>query len=455
VSLDSPTPVDLDIPVGSTRELVDYLRAGEKKRSLWRLGTEHEKIGLNVDTYEPVPYDGPRGIRAVLESIAELDGWAPTHEHGLPIALGKGRASITIEPGGQIELSGAPLHTVHDTCDEFHTHLDLVKRVSAPLGLLWVGLGMQPLHGLAEVPRMPKDRYRIMRDYLPTRGKLALHMMHLTATVQTNVDFSDEADMVAKMRTAMAVTPIVSAIFANSSLAEGHPTGFVSRRMEIWRHTDPDRCGLLHFVFEPDFGYERYVEWALDVPLFFIVRDENYLPTPGLTFRQLLRDGWQGHSALLRDFHVHLTTLFPEVRLKQVMELRGADAVPAGLTCSLPAIWKGLLYEADALEAARALVSAWGVEEREQALAAVARRGLEARVGRRRILELARELASIAAEGLRRIRAPGASDPAETRYLDPVWEQLELGMSPGRLVLERWEGEWGRSLERLIEYARY
>jgi glutamate--cysteine ligase len=269
------------------------------------------------------------------------------------------------------------------------------------------------------------------------------------------VDFSDEADMVAKMRTAMAVTPIVSAIFANSSLAEGHPTGFVSRRMEIWRHTDPDRCGLLHFVFEPDFGYERYVEWALDVPLFFIVRDENYLPTPGLTFRQLLRDGWQGHSALLRDFHVHLTTLFPEVRLKQVMELRGADAVPAGLTCSLPAIWKGLLYEADALEAARALVSAWGVEEREQALAAVARRGLEARVGRRRILELARELASIAAEGLRRIRAPGASDPAETRYLDPVWEQLELGMSPGRLVLERWEGEWGRSLERLIEYARY
>jgi glutamate--cysteine ligase len=278
-------------------------------------------------------------------------------------------------------------------------------------------------------------------------------MMHLTATVQANVDFRDEADMVAKMRAATAVTPIVSAIFANSPLAEGRPSGFVSRRLDIWRDTDPDRCGLLHFVFDPDFGYQRYVEWTLDVPMFFVVRDGTYFPTPGVTFREFLREGWRGQRARLRDFATHLTTLFPEVRLKRVIELRGADAQPARLSCAVPALWKGLLYDAQAADAALALVAGWGVGEREEALRQAARAGLAGRAGGRALLELARELVSIAGAGLARLGAAGGDD--EGRFLDPLRAQLELGKSPGQLVLERWEGEWGRSLPRLIEYARY
>ena len=282
-----------------------------------------------------------------------------------------------------------------------------------------------------------------------------MNMMHLTATVQANLDFGDEADMVTKMRAAMALSPIVSAIFANSSLERGKPSGFVSRRMEIWRHTDPDRCGILDFVFDEDFGYERYVEWALDVPMFFIVRDGRYLATPGVSFRRFLAEGFEGFRPALRDWSTHLTTLFPEVRLKRVIEVRGADAVPAALTCSLPALWKGLLYDAEARAAAHALVADWSRDDRDRAFEQVARRGLGARSGRRRVLDLARELVGIAGRGLARIGHAGRRDPDEVSYLDPIWQQLEIGKSPGQVVLERWEGEWDRSIPRLIEYARY
>jgi glutamate--cysteine ligase len=435
-------------------ELAGWLRSGEKESARFRIGAEYEKIGLWADTYEPVPYEGPRGIGCVLERIAELDGWTPVEERGALVALERNGASITIEPGGQLELSGLPLGTLHDVSAEFEDHLDVLRRVSEPIGIVWLGLGFSPLVAVGDAPRMPKERYRIMRQYLPTRGKLALHMMHLTATVQANLDFSDESDMVRKMRSATAVTPIVSALFANSPLAEGRPSGFVSRRLDIWRDTDPDRCGLLHFVFDPDFGYERYVEWALDVPMFFVVRDGTYFPTPGVSFREFLREGWRGHRARLRDFATHLTTLFPEVRLKRVIELRGADAQPAALSCAVPALWKGLLYDAQAADAALALVADWGSAEREEALRQAARSGLAGRVGGRKLLDLARELVAIGSAGLDRL-AGAAGDDDERRFLDPVWAQLELGKSPGEVVLERWEGEWGRSLPRLIEYARY
>ncbi len=452
----SQTPSsDRSEPVESIDQLVDFIRQGEKPPERWKVGTEHEKIGLLAESYAPVPYEGERGIGALLERIAHEDDWERIYEGPHLIALAKGGASITLEPGGQLELSGAPLRTIHETCHEFHSHLDLVRRVSGPMGIIWLSLGIDPLHEVQEVPRMPKERYRIMREYLPTRGELALEMMHLTATVQANLDFADEADMVRKLRTALGLSPIVSALFANSSIAAGKASGFVSRRVEIWRHTDPDRCGLLPFVFDEDFGYRRYVEWALDVPLFFIVRNGGTVPAHGMTFREHLLRGLEGHAATLDDWSLHLTTLFPEVRLKQVIEVRGTDAVPPGLICALPALWKGILYDETAREAAWELVAEHSVAEREAGLRDVARRGLAAELGGRPVLELARALVAIADGGLQRIRHGGHRDPDERSYLDPLRSQLARGRSPGQEILDHWESDWGRSMARLIEYARY
>jgi glutamate--cysteine ligase len=447
--------LDRNASIESVDALVDFLREGEKPPENWLVGTEHEKVGLRGDDYQVVPYEGPRGVRAVLEAVAEKDGWERVFEGEHPIALQKDRASITLEPGGQLELSGAPLRTIHQTCDEFNTHLTLMKEVSEPLGLEWLGLGINPLHGVEQVPVMPKARYRIMREYLPTRGAMALDMMFTTATVQANFDYASEADMVEKMRMAMGVSSIVSAIFANSSLSEGKANGFATKRLHIWHHTDPDRCGLLPFVFEPDFGYRRYVEWALDIPMFFLVRDDVYHPGQSLTFRRFLEQGFDGRRATFSDFDRHLTTLFPEVRLKHILEVRGADAVPPGLTCSLPALWKGLLYDAEARAAAWELVAEASFEAREAARADVARRGLAAEHAGEPVLELARALTDISRAGLARIAHSGRRDLDETGFLDPIFERLERGLSLGEELIESWEGEWNRSVDRLIEYARY
>jgi glutamate--cysteine ligase len=288
-SAPGPAPSDR---VESVEVLVDFLRSGSKPPERWRVGTEHEKIGLTASDHGVVPFEGERGIEALLLRVTEVDGWQPVREGSHTIALLKDGASITLEPGGQLELSGAPLRTIHETCDEFHRHLTLMKEVSDPLGLVWLGLGINPLYGVEQVPVMPKERYRIMRRYLPTRGALALEMMFTTATVQANFDYRDEADMVEKVRLATAITPIVSALFANSGLSERKANGYVSKRLHIWQHTDPDRCGLLPMVFEPDFGFRRYVEWALDVPMFFVLRDGEYRATPGLTFRRFMREGF-------------------------------------------------------------------------------------------------------------------------------------------------------------------
>ncbi len=455
MSLGAPDAVEANARVGSPEDLVEVFRRGEKPAERFRVGTEHEKIGLTTDDHSPVPYDTPRGIRTLLETIAEVDGWTRILEGPNVIALEKEGASITLEPGGQLELSGAPLRTVHETCDEFHTHLALMKRVSEPLGIVWLGLGIHPVHTVDEIPQMPKERYRIMRDYLPTRGDLALDMMYTTATVQANFDFADEADMVAKLRTALALSPIVSAMFANSSLSGGKANGFISRRVALWKQVDPDRCGLLPMAFEPDFGYRRYVDWARDAPMFFVMRDDEYRAANGMTFRQFLREGYGEARATYADFDRHLTTLFPEVRLKHIIEVRGADAVPPGLTCSLPALWKGVLYDADALAAAWKLVADTSHPQREAARSDAARRGLGSEFAGRPMCDLARELIAISREGLRRIGHAGRRDSDETPFLDPLVEQLELGLSPGQVVLERWEGEWGGSIDRLIDYARY
>jgi glutamate--cysteine ligase len=441
--------------VGSVADLVAFARAGEKPRDAWRVGTEHEKIGVRLADLRPVPYAGEDGIAGVLEAIAAETGWRQVREDGALIALEGDGASITLEPGGQLELSGAPLRTIFETCQELNRHLDVVRRVSAPRGIVWLALGANPFHDVDEMPRVPKARYAVMRRYLPTRGDLALHMMHLSATVQANFDYGSEADMAAKLRTAMGVSPLVSALFANSPLHLGKPSTFVSRRVHVWRHVDPDRCGLLPFVFEPGFGYAQYVEWALDVPMFFVLHGDAYRPARGLPFRRFLAEGHEGRRATLQDWNLHLTTLFPEVRLKQFLEVRGADAVPPELTCALPALWKGVLYDDGACEAAWRLVAGWSFAEREASLEAVAKRGLAAKVAGRPVLPLVRELLAIAQGGLARIAHGNGVEADERRFLEPALALAERGRSPGEEVLARWEGAWRGAPERLIEYARY
>jgi glutamate--cysteine ligase len=442
-------------PLTSIEALVADLASGETLRADWRVGTEHEKIGIYADTRERVPYEGERGIGALLDRIAKADGWDPVTEAGNVIALLKDSASITLEPGGQLELSGAPLVTAAQTCSEFNRHVDLVKRESRDFGIEWLALGIDPFHSVDATPRMPKARYGIMRDYLPTRGTSGLLMMHSTATVQANYDYADESDMVAKMQMALACSPITSALFANSSISEGRANGYISKRVDIWRDVDPDRCGILPFVFRDDFGYRDYIEWVLDVPMFFVVRDHRYLPAKGMTFRDFMRSGFDGVPAMPADWNLHLTTVFPEVRLKRYIEVRGADCVPRELICAYPTLWKGLLYDNDACAAAWDLVRGWTAEDRSEALSTAARHGLSGRVGNRAMLDLAKELVEISASGLRAIAQRPETTEDEGHFLDPLRVYLERGKSPGEILLDAWQGEWNQSPERLIEFARY
>ncbi|MEE3332023.1 MAG: glutamate--cysteine ligase [Myxococcota bacterium] len=445
--------------IESLEELIDYFREGEKPVERFRIGTEHEKIGVYEDTLERVRYEGERGIGALLEAIVARDpSWKRVNEGENLIGLLKDGASITLEPGGQLELSGAPLRTLRETCREFNAHVDLLNEVSAEKAIVWLALGADPFHRVDEIPVMPKGRYDIMRAYLPTKGSLALSMMHATATVQANFDYENEADMAAKMRMALGCSPIISALFANSPLSEGAENGFASRRVEIWRDTDPDRCGLLPFVFEDSFGYRDYAEWALDVPMFFVDRGGAYHAQNGRTFREFCDDGVEidgaTEYATLADWDLHLTTVFPEVRLKRFIEVRSADAAPGPFVCALPAVWKGLLYDAQAGSDAWSLVSGWSLAEREQALMDVARGGLLCEMGGSPALELARELVKFSAQGLARIAERGETDADERHFLEPLLQTLESGHSPAHAVLEAWR-ESGGSGRRLLERVRY
>ncbi len=444
-----------DQPIEGVADLLGYFRRAETPRADWAVGTEHEKVGVYADTGDRVPYEGPYGIGALLEKIASAIGWERVEERGRIIALSKDGASITLEPGGQIELSGAPLSESRETCSEFNTHVDLVKRLSDDFGIAWLGLGIDPFHEVNHIPTMPKRRYDIMRAYLPTRGGLALDMMHATATVQANLDYGSEEDMIQKMRAALVATPVISALFANSSISGGKENGYISKRLIIWRDTDPDRCGLIPFVFDPDFGYASYMEWALDVPLFFVIRDGTYHAGDGTTFRQFMSKGFEGLRPLLSDWDTHLTTLFPDVRLKKIIEVRGADTVPRELICALPAVWKGILYDTDALAATGELLGAATPEQLDIGQLDVAKRGLRAEMGDRKVLDMARELVAISSEGLARIAKAGYSRSDERGFLDPLHEQVAKGKSPGQEIVESWHGEWGRNRERLIQATRY
>ena len=446
----------LEEPITDYRQLVEHFEAGCKPRESWRIGTEHEKFVFKLDTLEPVPYEGPFGIRKFLEGLTRF-GWKPVFENGNPIALNDGDCNISLEPGGQLELSGAPLANLHRTCDEVHTHLAQVKEVAGELGVGLLGMGFLPKARREDVRWMPKGRYRIMRAYMPKKGGLGLDMMLRSCTVQVNLDYGPEADMVEKFRVSLALQPVATAIFANSPLVDGRPSGWQSYRSHLWEDTDPDRCGILPFVFEDGMGFERYVEYALDVPMYFLYRAGNYIDVSGLSFRDFLDGRLAGHEGELptaEDWSDHLTTIFPEVRLKRFLEMRGADGGPWRRLCALPALWTGLLYDADCQRAAWDLVKDWSAAEHSSLRRDAARAGLNARFRGRPLTEVAGEVLAIARTGLEKRAVPGGLDADESGFLAAIQEIVDRGESPSEEIVRRFEEEWNGSVEPIYsEYA--
>jgi glutamate--cysteine ligase len=418
--------------------LVGYFRAAAKPREEWLIGIEQEKIGVLTDG-RPVPYDGSPSISQILEGLVAR-GFAAKTEDGHIIALERGAERITIEPGGQLELSGAALPTASACRDALMAHVAEVNALAAPLGIRFIGCGARPFGRMDDIPWLPKRRYAVMRTYLPSRGRLAHEMMKRTATVQANFDFSDEQNATDKIRTAMGVTSIVTALYAASPFTDGKPNGYKSQRAAIWLETDDDRCGLLPFAFNPDFSFRDYAEWALDVPMFFLVRDGVYRPARDrLTFRRFLKEGFEGETATLADWETHLSTVFPEVRLKRTIEVRGADATSLPFAVGLGALWRGLLDDAGARAEAWRLVADRTMAEREILRREVPRLGLAARFGGRGLKDLAVQLCRIAAAGMARL--PGGADDA--RLLEPLLAYAKAGRSPADDLLEDFNATGG------------
>jgi glutamate--cysteine ligase len=437
-------------PISGRDELIEWIAAGAKPRQDWRLGTEHEKIPFYRADASPVPYEG--GVGALLEGLAGRNGWQPILEEDHPIGLydAGGGGAISLEPGGQFELSGAPVVSLHETAAELDRHLAELKEVADPLGIAFLTLGMSPKWTRAETPVMPKSRYRIMTRYMPKVGSLGLDMMYRTATVQVNLDYGSEADMVRKLRVSLALQPIATALFANSPFTDGKPNGFLSMRSQIWRDTDRDRTGMLAFVFEEGMGYERYVDWALAVPMYFVKRDATYHDTAGASFRDLLAGRlpqMPGERAVLSDWANHVSTLFPEVRLKRYLEMRGADVGPPERILALSAFWVGLLYDDVALDGAWQLVKGWSKEERERLRADVPRRALHTTVAGRPVGDVARDVLALSRAGLRRRGLRDEQGNDESRHLEPLAAILAAGRTPAEELLRRYEGEWGGSVE--------
>ncbi|HTH97986.1 MAG TPA: glutamate--cysteine ligase [Stellaceae bacterium] len=438
-------------------QLVDYIAKGEKPAADWRIGTEHEKFVFNLADHGAVPYAGPHGIRALLEGMRRFD-WQPVFEEDRLLALAKGQCSITLEPGGQFELSGAPLQTIHQTCDEVHVHLEEVRQVASELGLGMIGLGFDPKHTLAEVPEMPKGRSAIMRRYMPKRGTLGLDMMHRTCTVQVNLDFASEADMVRKFQVSLALQPIATALFAASPFTEGRPNGYLSYRSHIWTDTDPDRSGMLPFIFEDGFGYERYVDYILDVPMYFIFRDGKYIDVAGRSFRDFMAGKLPelpGELPHLGDWSDHMTTAFPEVRLKRYLEMRGADGGPWRRLCALPALWVGLLYDSTALDAAADLVKDWSFEEMAALRASVPKLGLKAPFRKGTVQEIALQVLRISHDGLHRRAMLNRVGEDESHFLEVLHSIAASGRTPAEDMLEDFATSWNGDIDRIYSAYAY
>jgi glutamate--cysteine ligase len=445
-------------PIETRDELVAWFESGCKPEAEFRTGTEHEKFPFVLADRSPVPYEGPRGIRALLDGMQHLLGWEPIMEgeHIIGLADVTGGGAISLEPGGQFELSGAPLDNVHQTANELYAHLSQLREVADQLGIGFLGLGMTPAWSRRDVPMMPKGRYKIMTAYMPKVGTLGLDMMYRTCTVQSNHDFSSEADMVKKMRVALALQPVATALFANSPFTEGKANGFLSFRSEIWRDTDNARSGMLPFVFEPGMGFERYADYALDVPMYFVKRGDKYIDVSGQSFRDhLVGKLVPGERATVSDWANHISTIFPEVRLKRYIEMRGSDSGPSQRLVSLPAFWIGLIYDDANLDACWDLVKDWTALERQKLRDDVPKLGFKAKVRSRTLLDLAAETVRLSEQGLARRKRLDRDGRDETQYLRPLQEIVARGTTPADELLKKFHNEWHSSVEPSFEEYKY
>lgn len=439
-------------------QLVEYFARGEKPKDRWRIGTEHEKFVYRTDSLQAPAYDEPGGIRDLLLGLTEF-GWRPIEEAGHVIAMAGPDGTVSLEPAGQLELSGAPLDNLHQTCAETGRHLEQVKSVGDALGLGFLGLGMWPDKARTDLPVMPKGRYAIMLRHMPRVGNLGLDMMLRTCTIQVNLDYSSEADMAQKFRVGLALQPLATALFANSPFTEKRPNGFLSFRSHIWSDTDPHRTGMLPFVFEEGFGYDRYTEYALDVPMYFVFREGHYIDAAGQSFRDFL-DGrlpaLPGERPTIDDWADHLSTAFPEVRMKQFLEMRGADGGPWGRICALPALWVGLLYDQAALDAAWDLVKGWDMAGREALRNAVPKLALDAPLpGGGTLRDIAPQVLDIAHAGLATRARLDAGGSNETGFLDPLHEIVRSGKVPAQMLLERYHHSWDEDVSALYADNRF
>ena len=446
-------------PIERHEQLAELLAKGCKPKEDWRIGTEHEKFGYCKDTLKPLPYEGERSIHAVLSGLRDRFDWAPVEEGGKLIGLSKGLANVSLEPGGALELSGAPVETIHQTCDEVNDHLREVKAVSDEIGVKFIGLGAAPQWTHEQMPLMPKGRYKLMNSYMEKVGTMGTAMMRRTCTVQVNLDFGSEADMVQKLRVSLALQPVATALFANSPFFENKVNGHKSWRAKIWRHLDADRTGMLPWVFEDGMGFERWVQWVLDVPMYFVYRDGKYIDALGMSFRDFLKGqlpALPGEMPTLSDWADHLTTAFPEARIKKFIEMRGADGGPWRRLCALPAFWTGLMYDQGALDAAWDLVKDWDAETREGLRVAASVDGLQARVGDVSMMDIARASLEISKAGLQARARPGAGGliSDETHFLNALHESVETGQTPADELLAHYNGDWNGDLNRIFaEYS--
>lgn len=448
-------------PIERPEQLIEYIAAGEKPREAWRIGTEHEKFGYRQSDLMPLPYEAPAGqpsVKAMLEGLRDRFGWTPVLEAGHIIGLERDGANVSLEPGGQLELSGAPLETIHQTCDEVNSHLAEVKTIADEMGAGFIGLGAAPIWRQDQMPMMPKGRYRLMTDYMGRVGTLGTQMMYRTCTVQVNLDFASESDMVQKLRVALALQPVANALFANSPFLDGKPNGWKSWRAHIWQNLDDARTGMLPFAFQDGMGYEAWVDYVLDVPMYFVYRDGKYIDALGQSFRDFLNGrlpALPGEVPTLSDWADHLTTVFPEARVKKFIEMRGADGGPWRRLCALPALWVGLIYDQSALDAAWDLVKGWNHETREGLRRTAGQQALDAEAGGIVMRDLAREVLNIAEAGLKSRARQGAGGliPDETHFLNALRESVETGKVPADEMLDRYHGEWDGDLSRI--YADY
>ena len=447
-------------PIERYEQMAEYLASGCKPKEDWRIGTEHEKFGFCKDSLLPLPYDGERSIHAVLSALRDRHDWQELREADQLIGLTKDGANISLEPGGALELSGAPLETIHETCDEVNVHLKEVKDIADEIGVGFIGLGAAPTWMHEEMPLMPKGRYKLMDAYMGKVGTMGRTMMRRTSTVQVNLDYSSEADMIQKLRVGIALQPVAVALFANSPFFEGQPNGHKSWRSRVWRDTDNARAGMIPFVFDDDFGFERWVEYALDVPMYFVYRDGKYIDALGQSFRDFL-DGklpaLPGEKPTLSDWADHLTTAFPEARIKKYIEMRGADGGPWRRLCALPAFWVGLCYEQDSLDAAWDLVKDWDAETREELRVAASVDGLHAKVGNIDMHELSKSVLEIAHAGLAKRARPGAGGmiPDETHFLNALMESVETKKTPADELMDHYNGAWAGDLNRIFAEFSY